>query len=171
MKKILLLLFLYISISYSQNTDDKLRALNLHNQVRADVGSIALVWSDKLEKDALNYAKVLARTNNFKHSNSTNGENLTTSIEWEENQGVRKYIYSETPLYDASLGWYEEIRDYRYSKVREFRLSAKIVGHYTQMVWIGTKQVGIASAISKDGNVYVVARYYPAGNIIGQFPY
>ena len=164
-------MLLGLSFSYSQNTDDKLMALKLHNEARADVGSPALVWSVKLEKEALSYAKVLARTNNFIHSNSRNGENLTTSLEWEENQGLRKYIYSQTPLYDASLGWYEEISDYKYSKVREFRISFKKIGHYTQMVWSGTRQVGISSAVSKDGNVYVVARYYPAGNIIGQFPY
>ena len=171
MKNLLLLFFLQITFSYSQNTDDKLRSLNLHNEVRADVGSPALVWSDILEKDALKYAKFLARTNNFKHSNTRNGENLTTFFEWEETNGIRKYIYSPSPLYDASLGWYEEISDYRYSKIRNFRLSTKKVGHYTQMVWSGTRQVGISSAVSKDGNVYVVARYYPAGNIIGQFPY
>ena len=83
-----------------------------------------LVWSDKLEKDALKYAKVLARTNIFKHK-TRNGENLTTFLEWEDVQGIRKHIYSPTSLYDASLGWYEEISDYRYSKVRKFRLSAK----------------------------------------------
>ena len=171
MRNLLLLFFFQITFSYSQNTDDKLKALNLHNEVRSDVGTTPLVWSDKLEKDALKYAKVLARTNNFKHSNTRNGENLTTFLEWKEVLGIRKYIYSPIPLYDASLGWYEEISDYRYSKVRKFRLSAKKVGHYTQMVWKGVEQVGIASAISKDGNVYVVARYYPAGNIIGQFPY
>ena len=39
------------------------------------------------------------------------------------------------------------------------------------MVWFNTKEVGIASARSKNGKVYVVARYYPTGNIIGEFPY
>ena len=67
MRNLLLLFFLQITFSYSQNTDDKLKALNLHNEVRSDVGTTPLVWSDKLEKDALKYAKVLARTNIFKH--------------------------------------------------------------------------------------------------------
>ena len=39
------------------------------------------------------------------------------------------------------------------------------------MIWSSTKKVGIASARSKSGNVYVVARYFPTGNFIGEFPY
>jgi len=39
------------------------------------------------------------------------------------------------------------------------------------MVWNETTQVGIAYSKSISGKVYVVARYYPAGNIISQFPY
>ena len=38
------------------------------------------------------------------------------------------------------------------------------------MIWNETTQVGIAYSRSKSGKVYVVARYYPAGNITGQFP-
>ncbi len=61
-------------------------------------------------------------------------------------------------------------KDYKYSKIRKFRFSTKMVGHYTQMVWDDTKEVGIAS-VKNNGVVYVVARYYPAGNWIGQYPY
>jgi hypothetical protein len=39
------------------------------------------------------------------------------------------------------------------------------------MVWNDTKRLGIASAVSKNGTVYIVARYYPAGNYLGEYPY
>jgi len=68
------------------------------------------------------------------------------------------------------MGWYNEIKDYKYSKVKSNRIGPK-TGHYTQMVWKDTKEVGIASAFSKNGKVYVVARYYPAGNYLGEYPY
>jgi hypothetical protein len=45
-----------------------------------------------------------------------------------------------------------------------------MVGHYTQMVWRETREVGIGMAQSKHG-LYVVARYSPAGNIVGEKPY
>ena len=63
-----------------------------------------------------------------------------------------------------------EIKDYKYSKIKRYRIGPK-VGHYTQIVWKDTKEVGVASAISKNGKVYVVARYYPAGNYLGEYPY
>lgn len=37
-----------------------------------------------------------------------------------------------------------------------------------QCVWPSTQKVGMASAVSKSGKRYVVARYRPSGNMIGQ---
>ena len=165
-----LLLLLFPALIIGQLDKDKLRALQVHNDARKEVGVAPLVWSEKLEQQALKYAKQIARTNNYEHSNTKDGENLAMFYEYEESNKVKTYIYSDTPLYDASMAWYEEIKDYKYSKIKRFRIGPKI-GHYTQMVWKDTKEVGIASAISKNGKVYVVARYYPTGNYLGEYPY
>jgi pathogenesis-related protein 1 len=165
-----LLLLLLPSLIIGQLNKDKLSALQVHNNARKEVGVALLVWSEKLEEQALNYAKQIARTNNYKHSNTRDGENLAMFYEYEESNKIKTYIYSDTPLYDASNAWYDEIKDYKYSKIKRYRIGMKI-GHYTQMVWKDTKEVGIASAISKNGKVYVVARYYPAGNYLGEYPY
>ena len=42
-------------------------------------------------------------------------------------------------------------------------------GHFTQVVWQVTKELGIAKAKSDDGKIFVVARYRPAGNFINHF--
>lgn len=165
-----LLLLLFPTLILGQLDKDKLSALQVHNDARKEVGVAPLVWSEKLEQQALKYAKQIARTNNYEHSNTKDGENLAMFYEYEESNRVKTYIYSDTPLYDASMAWYEEIKDYKYSKIKRFRIGPKI-GHYTQMVWKDTKEVGIASAISKNGKVYVVARYYPVGNYLGEYPY
>lgn len=165
-----LLLLLLPSLIIGQLDKDKLSALQVHNDARKEVGVAPLVWSVKLEEQALNYAKQIARTNNYKHSNTRDGENLAMFYEYEESNKIKTYIYSDTPLYDASNAWYDEIKDYKYSKIKRYRVGPKI-GHYTQMVWKDTKEVGVASAISKNGKVYVVARYYPAGNYLGEYPY
>ena len=165
-----LVLFLFPTLILGQLDKDKLSALQVHNDARKEVGVAPLVWSEKLEQQALKYAKQIARTNNYEHSNTKDGENLAMFYEYEESNKVKTYIYSETPLYDASVAWYDEIKDYKYSKIKRYRIGPKI-GHYTQMVWKDTKEVGIASAISKNGKVYVVARYYPAGNYLGEYPY
>ena len=42
-------------------------------------------------------------------------------------------------------------------------------GHFTQVVWKDTRELGMARAKSKNGSVYVVARYRPAGNNVSSF--
>ena len=173
MKKIVFIITLFPFLCFTQPTEDQIKALKLHNEARKEVGSPPLVWSEKLEKQALLYAKILARKDNkqnMKHSQTNDGENMTYSYSAEIIDTVVTPTFSSTPLTDASVGWYEEIKDYRYSKIKKIRIGPP-VGHYTQMVWKNTKKVGIAYAVSKKGSVYVVARYFPAGNVIGQHPY
>jgi len=43
------------------------------------------------------------------------------------------------------------------------------VGHYTQIVWRATTQVGCAIAANKSAE-YLVCRYLPAGNVVGIDP-
>ncbi len=173
MKKIIFIITLLPFLCFTQLTEDQIKALEIHNYARKQVGSTPLVWSEKLEKQALLYAKILARKDNkqnMKHSQTNDGENMTYSYSAEIRDGVVVPTFSSNPLTEASIGWYEEIKDYRYSKIKKIRIG-RPVGHYTQMVWKNTKKVGIAYAISKKGSVYVVARYFPAGNLIGKHPY
>jgi len=39
------------------------------------------------------------------------------------------------------------------------------------MVWKNTTEVGMAMAVSKSGKTFVVARYSPGGNYVGEYPY
>lgn len=41
--------------------------------------------------------------------------------------------------------------------------------HFSQLVWRGSKELGIGTAQSKSGNFFLVARYSPPGNIDGLF--
>ena len=60
--------------------------------------------------------------------------------------------------------WYEEANNYDYDQ--DFQQGK---GHFAQIVWNATKEVGFGRAKSRDGKWYAVANYYPAGNYIGQF--
>ena len=42
-------------------------------------------------------------------------------------------------------------------------------GHFTQIVWQETKELGMAKVKSSDGKIIVVARYRPPGNVINHF--
>lgn len=66
----------------------------------------------------------------------------------------------------SSEMWYEEIKKYRFNNPG----FSSGTGHFTQLVWVGSREMGVAKAQSPSGAQYVVARYYPAGNVLGSFP-
>ena len=120
MKKIVFITILFPFLCFSQLTQDQKKALKVHNDAREDVGIPLLAWSEKLEEQALFYAKILARKDEkkrMKHSQTNDGENMTYSYSAEIRDGTITPTFSSTPLTDASVGWYEEIKDYRLSLI------------------------------------------------------
>lgn len=137
--------------------------LDRHAAVRRAVGLAPLGWSDALAADAARYAQVLAAANRFEHAHQSGepeGENL-----W---MGTRDaYEYRE-----MVGGWSDEARVYRAGTFPNVSSTGNFgdVGHYTQLVWRGTTHVGCATASNRD-NDYLVCRYYPAGNVMGDRAY
>ena len=131
-------------------------ALRQHNYYRAKhhVGSLTL--NKDLSRIAQNYANKLAATNTFGHSsNKYKGNNL----------GENLYTcYNKTatgPM--ATDNWYNEISEHNFRK--DFQSNT---GHFTQLVWKSSEQVGFGIA-NRGERYFVVANYYPAGNTLGQF--
>ena len=50
-----------------------------------------------------------------------------------------------------------------------FFSTSNLTGHFTQVVWKASKDFGIGKAKTKDGKWFVVANYYPAGNMQGSY--
>ena len=61
-----------------------------------------------------------------------------------------------------STDWYNEVQNYNYNGDYQ---SGK--GHFTQLVWKGSKNLGCGIACGK--GCYVTCNYYPAGNYLGMF--
>ena len=61
--------------------------------------------------------------------------------------------------------WYDEIKDYDFNKAT----FTSNTGHFTQVVWVGSKEVGVGISTTPEGKVFVVANYLPAGNMMGEF--
>ena len=48
-------------------------------------------------------------------------------------------------------------------------MSSIISGHFTQLVWKGSNEIGVGKAVSTDGKSIAVASYRPAGNFVGKY--
>lgn len=136
--------------------------LSVHNGERRQLGVPRLKWNDALARDALTHAEWMARTGRFEHSTARNnqGENL-----WAGTRGG--YHHAE-----MAQAWLDEKRYYRDSPSPNNSSSGKWsdVGHYTQMVWSTTTDIGCAIASSATTD-YLVCRYSPPGNYAGQKAY
>jgi uncharacterized protein YkwD len=121
-------------------------ALAAHNKIRALHHVPNLVWDDTLAR----YATRHANKCEFRHSSSPYGENLAAGY---------------STITAAVNTWYAEQAKYNYSKPG----FARSTGHFTQMVWKSTKELGCGYAVCNGENgtpgTYWVCEYNPAGNI------
>lgn len=120
----------------------------------------ALTWSDSLSAWAYNYTNSLRGTEydpcsgNLIHSTYRDfqGENIAFATQ-----------SSPAGLVDL---WYDEIEYYDYNDVTGIEHDGEEVGHFTQVVWASTTEVGCAvvDCPASDGT-YLLCEYKPAGNV------
>ena len=152
------------------NKEVKAKIVALHNEYRAEVGVPPVKWSETVQKSSEGWALHLAEYEGLRalHAGpkSPYGENLSGG------RGVwstDKDAY--TALEFAVISFGNEKNNYKDMPVSVDSNFYKY-GHYTQMVWRTTTEIGCAVAKRTDISGYiVVCRYNPAGNIIGQKPY
>jgi len=126
-----------------------------HNRWRSKVGVAPLRWSPQLASYAQEWADRLASSGQFNHRPQQQyGENLF---------GGSGRRWSPTEVVDS---WGSEVKDYNYAN----NSCREVCGHYTQIVWAKTTEVGCAVARSGNGEVWV-CNYNPPGNFVGQRPY
>jgi hypothetical protein len=133
-----------------------------HNAARAAVGVPPLTWSDELTRDAARYAAVIAASENFKHSTEPRGAMPEGENLFMGSRGA--YRYEEM----ARL-WVDEGRAYTGGAIPNISHTGRWqdVGHYTQIIWRRTTQIGCAVASSRRDD-YLVCRYTPPGNVWGR---
>jgi uncharacterized protein YkwD len=134
------------------------RLLAAHNAERAKLGIAPLRWSTALEAQARVWADTLARRGTFEHSRDRNGagENL-----WAGTSGY----YAPEAMIGAFIGEKQYFRPGRFPDVSSSG-RWQDVGHYTQLIWPASQQLGCALATG-GGRDVLVCRYYPAGNMVG----
>lgn len=129
--------------------------LEAHNSVRRRVGAPELAWSGRLAAAAQEWARTLIARRQFRHSPGVKyGENLY------EIRGASAVPAIVVRAWASEAGNY----DYRSNTCRGG------CGHYTQLVWAATKEVGCGVAREREREVWV-CQYDPPGNITGRRPY
>ena len=135
------------------------RLLETHNRERSAMHVPPLVWSDQLAVEASTWARDLARRGAFEHSMHTSGagENL-----WMGTAGA----YAPEEMIGSFI---EEKADFHAGRFPQVSRTGNWVdiGHYSQLIWRDTREVGCALATGH-GNDVLVCRYWPAGNVMGQ---
>ncbi|RXN10335.1 ancylostoma secreted -like protein [Labeo rohita] len=142
-----------VDLKSTGTTDSNFEAefLQTHNAYRKQHGAPPLTINKNLCRSAQEWAEHLLSIRTLMHSNGEYGENVYYA--W---SSANKKLTG----HEAVESWYSEIKDYNFSRPG---FTSK-TGHFTQVVWKDTKEVGVG--VATDGNTtFVVGQYLPAGNI------
>jgi pathogenesis-related protein 1 len=157
-----------------------------HNAVRAAVQTTPaeppLVWSSTLAQYAQDWADQLAQTScaNPHHRPYKDLE----SVGYGENLAAFSSTFgTPSSAADAVQGWAAESKCWTYGTIAGTEqcnvacysaLNSDGCGHYTQIVWRKSTQVGCGVASCQNGNFTTdiwICNYAPPGNYMGQAPY
>ncbi len=135
--------------------------LSAHNLERARFGAPGLRWSPKLAREAREWAEVLASEGQMRHASAAErkgaGENL-----WMGPAGA----YSASFMVEAFVAEKQYFVPGTFPKISRTG-NWRDVGHYTQVVWSGTQELGCA-VVRNSRDDFLVCRYWPAGNTYGE---
>ena len=140
------------------------RLLAAHNDARVAAGVPPLAWNANLAADARVWANQLATTGRFEHSPDEPGKQPEGENLW---AGTPRAFAPEAMVHL----WAAEQNDYRPGVFPNISRSGDVerVGHYTQMIWRASRQVGCATAVGAREE-FLVCRYSEAGNVYGERP-
>jgi hypothetical protein len=135
--------------------------LAYHNKLRADVGSPPLQWSPALTGHAQGYARIIADSGQPEHSSRSGRETERENV----SLGMRGV---SNPLQLAEV-WGAEQRYFRSGIFPDISTTDdwSDAGHYSQMVWSETTEVGCGFARGRRVDA-LVCRYSPPGNQDGE---
>jgi virginiamycin B lyase len=147
------------------NSQDQQAIVAAQNAYRADpaINAPNLQWDSTLATGAQSWADNLAtNVHQLQHSDPSMRQGLGENI-------ASGTTGSKTPAQLADL-WGSQEKPYFKPGIfpNVTTDSSKVVGHYTQVIWKTTTNVGCGIASdSTTGNTYLVCRYSPQGNMSG----
>jgi pathogenesis-related protein 1 len=150
-----------------------------HNVSRTAVGVAPVRWSDALRERAEKWAAHLRDHESCRMEHSPgSGENLykagphqaaserDSDGNWLWKNSLQSVSEADVVgLWDREKQWYDHATNTCSAPAN------KSCGHYTQVVWRNSLEVGCAKAICSDFSQVWVCNYAPAGNVQGEKPY
>jgi hypothetical protein len=154
------------SLGLTNNFDS--RVLAAHNRERAEAGIPRLEWNSQLAAGAAQWGAQLARTGAFKHSPEAYGDDHGEPVGENLFMGTKDQ-YAPEEMVGA---WIEEKRYFRPGTFPNNSRTGSFedIGHYTQLMWRATRQVGCA-VVANNRNDVLVCRYSEPGNVDGERPF
>jgi pathogenesis-related protein 1 len=146
---------------------DSERMLSAHNEVRSAVGVGPVRWSAPLAISASRWAEHLAQHPGCIVRHSGPGENIywASPLHWSDGRRERQRLSED----DVVSSWAAERAFYDLGE--NTCRKGKICGHYTQVVWRDTTEIGCAMSFCSNQSQIWVCHYRPFGNLIGRKPY
>lgn len=146
----------------SLTLDEKEEIVERHNYWRNKLDIPPLVWSDKLAAYAKTWAYELKQRGCKMQHRPQKGK-------WAQKYGENIYWSkgmqpSPTHVVDS---WASERRYFNF-ETKKWNMKC---GHYSQVIWKNTTEVGCAKVQCGSGEEIWVCNYNPAGNYLGQTPY
>ena len=160
----------FIGPAFALDAAEQNEIVAAHNKWRKTVGVPPVTWSPRLAQIAQSWANKGKASGNcdMEHSKTDGvGENLFWASAKEWSDGKRD-VQAVTSAF-VTDAWSSERKDYTYNTDSCARGQA--CGHYTQVVWKSTQEVGCAKAVCADKSQIWVCNYSPPGNYVGQKPY
>lgn len=140
------------------------RLLAAHNRERAALDLPALRWNAELARGAAQWSQQLVSANRLQHAGGAGGSGQGENI-W---MGTAGRFAPERMV----GSWLEEKAHFTLGTFPQVSRTGRWVdvGHYTQMVWRDTSEVGCAVARGRQTDV-LVCRYATPGNVVGRVPF
>ncbi|KAK0612547.1 CAP domain-containing protein [Bombardia bombarda] len=164
-------------VQQASSDDYQNTALKHHNVHRFNHSAGALTWGDSYAS----YAATTAASCKFAHDLSPGGGGYGQNIAmWGSSSNAEGLGASGAMAMSASDQWYNgEINQWPagdYGKANPNMANFEKWGHFSQLVWKDTLQVGCASQLCPAGTMnpsfdawYTVCNYYPPGNMGGEY--
>ncbi|XP_035279623.1 serotriflin isoform X2 [Anguilla anguilla] len=146
------------------NSNVQQQIVDMHNEIRREISAsnmLRMNWSSEISANAQKWADTCAM------GHSTQSKRTVGNIICGEN------IYMSShpdPWSSAINAWNSEKEFYTYSQ----SVNWNAVGHFTQMIWRRTNEVGCGVAhcpSNSSAQYFYVCHYSPPGNFRGQYPY